>query len=144
MPVLYLHAMNAHPTPVIYQTGITPATEQIMALYRSAGLKRPIEDAARITRMFEHSNLVVSAWAGEELIGVARALTDYSYCCYLSDLAVALPFQRLGIGRQLIARIREKAGPQCMLLLSAPGAKTYYPTLGMKVVDNGFIIPRES
>lgn len=126
-----------------YRTDMIPSTEQIIHLYWNAGLSRPIEDEERISGMYKHSNLIVTAWQGDELAGIARSLTDFHYCCYLSDLAISLPLQKQGIGKRLIELTREKIGDQCMLLLlSAPTAMEYYPKIGMKKVENGFIIPR--
>lgn len=97
----------------------------------------------RIRRMFDHANLIVSAWDDGTLVGISRALTDFAYCCYLSDLAVRKEYQRKGIGRTLLRITREQAGHQSMvLLLSAPEAMEYYPKLQLERVDNGFIIHR--
>jgi len=108
--------------------------------------RRPIADRGRIARMLAHADITLCARsAGGLLVGVSRALTDYAYCCYLSDLAVDSAWQGGGIGRELIRRTHEIAGPQSMLLLvSAPGAMTYYPHVGMTKSDNAFIIPRQS
>jgi hypothetical protein len=62
--------------------------EDVIEVFKSSGINRPVEDVKRIEGMFKNSNLIISAWDGIELIGVARSLTDYNYCCYLSDLAV--------------------------------------------------------
>ena len=62
--------------------------EQVIELYKSAGLVRPIEDSERIEKMYKNSNLVVTAWKDGQLIGVSRSLTDFSYIVYCSDLAV--------------------------------------------------------
>jgi predicted N-acetyltransferase YhbS len=114
----------------------------VMDLYADSGLNRP-KDAARIARMYENSNLIVTAWEGGTLVGVSRALTDFSYCCYLSDLAVRPGYQRRGIGRELIRLTKERIGDEAMLLLlSAPAAMEYYPRVGMEKVDNGFLIKR--
>ena len=77
-------------------------TEDVIRVFDDSGLIRPTDDPDRITRMFAASNLVVSAWDGGVLVGVARALTDFSYCCYLSDLAVAKSHQRQGVGKRLV------------------------------------------
>ena len=108
--------------------------------------RRPVADRARIARMLAHADIILCARDADGLlIGVSRALTDYAYCCYLSDLAVDSAWQGGGIGRELIRRTHEIAGPQSMLLLvSAPGAMTYYPHVGMTKSDNAFIIPRQS
>jgi predicted N-acetyltransferase YhbS len=108
--------------------------------------RRPVADRARIARMLAHADITLCARDSHGLlVGVSRALTDYSYCCYLSDLAVDRDWQGGGIGRELIRRTHEIAGQQSMLLLlSAPGAMTYYPHVGMAKSENAFIIPRQS
>jgi uncharacterized glyoxalase superfamily protein PhnB len=83
--------------------------------------------------MLDHANLTITAWDGEKLIGVSRALTDFSFCCYLSDLAVDESYQRSGIGRELIRCTREEAGLECvLLLLSAPPRWSTIPKLVLK------------
>jgi predicted N-acetyltransferase YhbS len=78
-------------------------------------------------------------------VGIARALTDFSYCCYLSDLAVAKEYHRHGIGRELVDRVKRRVGEQSMLLLlSSPEAMEYYPRVGFEPVQNGWIIKRSS
>jgi predicted N-acetyltransferase YhbS len=108
--------------------------------------RRPVGDRGRIARMLAHADITLCARdAHGLLVGVSRALTDYAYCCYLSDLAVDRDWQGAGIGRELIRRTHEIAGPQSMLLLlSAPGAMSYYPHLGMAKSENAFIIPRQN
>lgn len=107
-------------------------------------VRRPVDDIARLDTMLRQANLIVCARLEGKLIGVARALTDYSYCCYLSDLAVDVSHQRRGIGRCLIKETRERAGKfVTLILLAAPASETYYKHLGMNHVGNCFIIPRE-
>jgi GNAT superfamily N-acetyltransferase len=120
---------------------ITPA--QLADVFRSSGIRRPVDDLPRLEEMLRHANLLVTAWEGARLIGVARALTDFSYCCYLSDLAVDRDYQRRGIGQALIERVREAIGERSMLLLlSAPEAMEYYPRVGFEAVPNGWMIKR--
>lgn len=126
-----------------YRTDIIPDAEQIINVYDNSGLRRPTTDKKRIAKMYAHSNLIVTAWDKEELIGVSRALTDFCYCCYLSDLAVKKDFQKSGVGRKLIELTREIIGKQTtLILLSAPTAMNYYPKVGFEKIENGFIIHR--
>jgi predicted N-acetyltransferase YhbS len=128
---------------ISYRTDMIPEKELVVDLYKSSGLNRPVDDKERIGRMYANSNLVITAWDGETLVGVARSLTDFCYCCYLSDLAVRKEYQKHGIGKGLIQRTKEQIGDQTMLLLlSAPGAMEYYPKVGFRKVENGFIIDR--
>jgi ribosomal protein S18 acetylase RimI-like enzyme len=95
-------------------------------------------------RMFSTPALVLSAWHEGQLIGVSRSLTDHAHCCYLSDLAVDKAYQGLGIGKELVRRTQAIIGEEVTLvLLSAPGAMSYYPSLGFARADNAFIIKRK-
>lgn len=127
-----------------YKYDIIPNTKDIIELYESSGINRPTNEWDRITKMYKHSNLIISAWDNSKLVGVARSLTDFCYCCYLSDLAVRKEYQNRGIGKTLLELTRQRIGEQTMLLLlSAPSAMEYYPKLGFTKVDNGFIIKRK-
>lgn len=90
--------------------------------------RRPVNQADIIRGMLKHADLIVTARVGEILVGVSRAITDYSYCTYLSDLAVDQAYQGRGIGRELIRRTHDAAGLGThLILLAAPKARTYYP-----------------
>ena len=129
---------------VTYKFHTIPDTDAIIELYESAGLNRPTKNKGRIGKMYEHSNLVISAWDGDILVGIARSLSDFCHCCYLSDLAVRKEYQKEGIGKKLIYLTKEKIGDESMLLLlSAPTAMEYYPKVGLEKVQNGFIINRK-
>ena len=116
-----------------YSTTRTISAEQFVDVLRRStlGERRPIDDAEVIGQMLAHANLLCTAWAGPLLVGVARSLTDFGYCCYLSDLAVDAAWQHRGIGRQLCAQTQARLGPKCkLILLAAPKAREYYPKIG--------------
>jgi ribosomal protein S18 acetylase RimI-like enzyme len=95
--------------------------------------RRPIDDGPCIQGMLDHANLLVTAYAGDLLVGVSRSVTDFQFCCYLSDLAVDQAFQRHGIGQELIRLTQHQLGPRCtLILLSAPAAVDYYPHIGFE------------
>ena len=116
---------------------------EVIRVFDSSGIKRPTHDVPRIARMFAASNLVISAWSEGVLVGVARALTDHGYCCYLSDLAVDKRFQKQGVGKELIQQLRSFIGDEVsLILLAAPSVVSYYPRRGFEKIDNGFIVRR--
>ncbi len=98
-----------------YRLGNDLDPDTVIDVYRASSLgeRRPVEDRARMAGMLHHANLVVSAWNGDELVGVARSLSDLCYVTYLADLAVRGSHQRRGIGRELIAAwaLRSPAPP---------------------------------
>lgn len=102
-------------------------------LYRAStlGQRRPIEDRDRMAAMLHHANLIVTAWDGALLVGISRALSDFSFVTYLSDLAVRQSHQRQGIGKELIRRTQSLGGRHSkLILLAAPAAESYYPHIG--------------
>jgi GNAT superfamily N-acetyltransferase len=105
--------------------------------------RRPAGDLDRLKRMLRHADIIVTARDGERLVGVSRAITDFAYCCYLSDLAVDAAYQHQGIGKRLIAETRASAGECATLtLVAAPAAETYYPKIGMERHASCWTIPR--
>jgi predicted N-acetyltransferase YhbS len=118
------------------------AFQQVL-LASTLGERRPINDLERLERMLRNADVIVTARDGDALVGVARAITDFAYCCYLSDLAVAVAHQRRGIGKRLIEETHKAAGLQTTLILvSAPAAESYYPKIGMQRVSSCWSLPR--
>ena len=125
------------------------ADEFIDVLRRSTlAERRPVHRPDVIAAMVRNADIVLTARVdgGERdglLVGISRAVTDYSYCCYLSDLAVDAAFQGHGIGRELIHRTHEAAGKHTMLILiAAPKAESYYPHIGMTQHNSCWYVPR--
>jgi predicted N-acetyltransferase YhbS len=129
---------------IVYAVEKGLTAEDFVDVLRRSGLaeRRPVDEPDRIAKMVEHGNLMVTARDGRKLVGVARSLSDFTYCTYLSDLAVDRDYQKQGIGKALIDKTREAVGDSMVLLLSAPKAMSYYPHIGMPKAENAFIYPR--
>lgn len=109
----------------------------------SLGERRPLDDIPRIEAMLRNAGVIVTARIDGRLVGVSRAITDFAYCTYLSDLAVDEAFQGYGIGRELIRQTHLAAGLCTMLILiAAPAATTYYPHIGMTQHESCWYVPR--
>lgn len=121
------------------------STEFIDVLVRSTlSERRPVHEPQTIERMLDNADVIVTARLEELLIGVSRAITDFAYCTYLSDLAVDESYQGRGIGRELIRKTHEAAGfNTSLILLSAPKAQTYYQHIGMTKHDSCWLISRQ-
>ncbi len=135
---LFLFYMNE----VIIQKEFTiDPKEFIDVLNRSTlGERRPVNDFNRIKTMCENANLIITARLDGKLIGVARSVTDFAYCTYLSDLAVDKEYQEKGIGKMLIEETKKQTPQATLILLSAPAAVEYYPKIGMKKHNHCFIL----
>jgi predicted N-acetyltransferase YhbS len=119
------------------------AAEFIALLSRTTlGPRRPIDDSTRIAQMLAKADVVVTARSAGRLVGVARSLTDFCYCTYLSDLAVDEEFQGRGIGYELMRQTHLAAGHATrVILIAAPLAKSYYPQMGLEPHDSCWMIP---
>lgn len=121
------------------------STEFIDVLNRSGlGVRRPVDQPERIAKMIQYASLVITARIDGRLVGIARSVCDFSYCCYLSDLAVDSALHSKGIGKRLIEITQELAGDESMvLLLEAPMAQGYYEHVGFAHAPNAWMLPRK-
>lgn len=104
------------------------------------GERRPIDQPETLSKMLEHGNLIITARENGKLIGIARSLTDFLYCTYLSDLAIDENYQKRGIGTELIRQTKLAAPKAKLILLSAPKAVEFYPKIGMKKWEQCFVL----
>jgi GNAT superfamily N-acetyltransferase len=126
-----------------YETSRKISSDEFVDLLKRSTLaeRRPVYDQTCIEAMLQHANLLCTAWDGEKLVGIARSVTDFEYCCYLSDLAVDEKYQKKGIGRQLIKLTQTKLGRHAkLILLSAPKAEAYYPKIGFEPHRSAWIL----
>jgi predicted N-acetyltransferase YhbS len=116
-----------------YRTGNNLDLDAVIELYRAStlGERRPVDDRDRMGRMLQNANLVITAWDGDSLVGIARSVSDFCYATYLSDLAVRQSHQKQGIGREMIRQTQAAGGQALLILLSAPKAVEYYPHIGL-------------
>ena len=104
------------------------------------GERRPVGDMKRIESMVRYGNLMITCRDGKLLVGIARSLTDYAFCTYLSDLAVRKSYQHHGIGTELIRETKRLTPLAKLILLSAPAAVGFYPKIGMKRHEQCYFI----
>lgn len=127
---------------IIYNIESNLSSEEFRSvLVRSTlGERRPVDDNERLSKMLHHANLLITARDNGLLIGVARSLTDFAFCTYMSDLAVDVAYQKAGIGKELIRRTKLETPGAKLILLAAPAAREYYPKIGMTQFEYCFIL----
>ncbi|MGE0172534.1 MAG: GNAT family N-acetyltransferase [Oligoflexales bacterium] len=126
------------------ELSLSPA-EFVDVLVRSTlSERRPVSQPKIIKGMIEHASILVTARHDGKLVGISRAISDFSYCTYLSDLAVDRDYQGKGIGKELIKQTHKIAGSETsLILLAAPKAATYYPHIGMRKHDSCWLTDRD-
>jgi len=129
-------------TEIVYARELTLHPDEFIDVLKRSTLaeRRPVDDAERISSMCQNANLIVTARKDGKLVGVARSLTDFIYCTYLSDLAVDESLQKQGIGTRLIKETKLHSPQAKLILLSAPAAVNYYPKIGMTRHDHCFML----
>jgi GNAT superfamily N-acetyltransferase len=129
---------------ITYKGDYIPDVEEFRSILNRSGLgeRRPVSNDDALNNMLKHANLILTAWSGDRLIGISRSITDYSYCCYLSDLAVDREYQKRGIGQELINRTKDLLHEGCsIILLSAPAAVPFYERIELDRHPAAFVIP---
>jgi predicted N-acetyltransferase YhbS len=104
------------------------------------GERRPITDTDRLRQMLENATLILTARDEGRLVGIARSVTDFVYCTYLSDLAVDRNYQGMGIGRELIRQTKLHSPMAKLILISAPGAVSFYERKGLSRHSDCFFL----
>ena len=127
---------------ITYRVGNDLDVDQMIELYREStlGERRPVDERDRMAAMLRNANLVVTAWEEDRLVGISRSVSDFSYVTYLSDLAVRLSHQRMGIGRELMRITQREGGRAYIVLLAAPKAVDYYPRVGFTQHPSAWIL----
>lgn len=129
-----------------YKVNAPVTVAQFIEVLKASTLaeRRPVDDIECMQGMISNSNLVVTAWDGDQLVGIARSMTDFHYACYLSDLAVNKNYQKSGIGKKLQSLTQEQLGPVCtLILLAAPAANAYYEHIGYTHNPRGWMLARD-
>ncbi len=125
-----------------YKVGNDLDLDSVLDLYRAStlGVRRPLEERERMQQMLANATLVVTAWDGPLLVGIARCLSDFSYVTYVSDLAVRDTHQQQGIGKALLRMTQQESGPAKLVLLAAPDARPYYPHIGFSPHPSAWVL----
>lgn len=123
-----------------YQHNFIPDLEAICALYAASPLRRPIGEPERMRAMFQHSNVVISAWKEDRLVGLLRGWTDFAFDGYVCDLAIHPAHQKAGIGKRLLEEAQSLGQGVRWVLLASPLAKDYYAHVGWSALNNAWML----
>jgi ribosomal protein S18 acetylase RimI-like enzyme len=139
---LYLFDIKNTAIMITYQIEKSISVDEFreVLVNSTLGERRPVNNFETLSKMLEHGNLIVTARENGKLIGIARSLTDFDYCTYLSDLAVDEKYQKMGIGKELIKQTKLMTPNAKLILLSAPKAINYYPKIGMTRHEQCFFL----
>lgn len=84
----------------------------------------------RLRQTFLNSDLVCFAWDGEELVGIARALSDGIVQSVIYDLCMFPEYQRQGLGKRMMEAMIERLDTDNVVLWAVPGKEGFYRKFG--------------
>lgn len=112
--------------------------QALLELIDTAGLG--LRDLGDLENAFRHSAFCWFGYEQGKLIAVARAISDMTWCSYLSDVAVAPDRQGKGYGRQLMEAVREELLPYGKIFIySAPDKIGFYQSLDFELLATGMV-----
>ena len=97
-------------------------TEHVQALYESVQWSAYTKDMPKLMRGIENSQIVITAWNEEELVGLVRCLTDFETIAYIQDILVKPAYRKQGIGDELMRQTLAKlTGIRQIVLMTEDG-----------------------
>ena len=57
---------------LIYRFDFPVTAEMVTGVFRSSGIRRPVDDLARIQKMLDNADLTITVWDGERMVGVGH------------------------------------------------------------------------
>ena len=118
------------------------SSQQVNNLYTSVKWTGYTNDLPKLLRAISKSGLVISAWNGEELVGLIRALTDEETVAYIQDILVFPAYHKQGVGSQLMRRmLAELKGIRQIVLMTDQGEASlplhdWYRSFGFKSYED--------
>lgn len=124
--------MTAVSTPTIAYSNDRSRIDwiRLAEIFRRAPLGE--RDPARLRRIFEQSTVCCFAWAGDELVGGGRAISDRISYAAIFDVVVAPDYQGRGIGKEIMQRLMRDSEAPNVILHSVPGKEPFYAKLGFR------------
>ena len=94
--------------------------------------------ADRLVKALQNSETVISAWDDEKLVGLINAIDDGELTAYAHYLLVNPEYQKMGIGRELIERLKKKYEGYLYLILIAENkdVQHFYEKMGFTAEEN--------
>lgn len=118
-----------------------PGREELVTLYEAVGWTTYTADPATLEAAVQGSTRVVTARYGDELLGLARVVSDGASIAYLQDVLVHPALQREGVGRSLVRAAFEPfqhCRQKVLLTDDEPRQAAFYQSLGFEEIrDHG-------
>ena len=126
-------------TTIQFCTGTDFSFDKVDALYSDAGWSAYTSDKDTLEKAINNSLFVLTAWSGEQLIGLLRAVGDGLTIVYVQDILVLQSYRRQSIGRQLLMQLLEKYSTVRQIVLMTDNTNettSFYERCGLTRTEN--------
>jgi aralkylamine N-acetyltransferase len=126
----------------IFVTAVTSdQIRQIITLYREKGWWEVDDgdDPRLVSRLISGSHCFLAVFEGEQIVGMARAISDRVSDAYIQDVKVLLSRRGQGIGKMMIETIVERLhtdGLRWIGLIAERDSDRFYENLGFKTMPS--------
>ncbi|MFG6356797.1 MAG: GNAT family N-acetyltransferase [Acetatifactor sp.] len=126
---------------IIYTDKREYTAAQLQALFHSVAW-RSADYPDRLRKALEHCETVYTAWHEGRLVGLINAIDDSELTAYVHYLCVDPGYQGMGIGKELLRRVKEKYKDYLYIILIAENEPLikYYRDNGFKLIDGQYIM----
>ena len=94
---------------ITYKTIKTIEDKDLRPLYDAVGWVSYTDQITDLGVLVVNAHLVVSAWNGDQLVGLIRTVGDDVSIQYVQDILVLPDYQNQGIGSELLERVMEES-----------------------------------
>ena len=132
---------HASSSPGLRLFGLGPALKpmqgllKLQALFNQNTLWAKDRTIDQIKKMLANSNVIITLWSKDNLIGFGRATTDHVFRAVLWDIVVSKDVQRTGLGQVIVEELlnHKKIKSVEKVYLMTTERKDFYEQLGFQV-----------
>ena len=112
--------------------------EKLQVLFNQNTLWAKNRTINQIKRMLENSNVIITLWCKDDLVGFGRATTDQVYRAVLWDIVVSKDVQRVGLGKIIVEELLKdkKINSAEKVYLMTTDSQDFYKQLGFQININ--------
>ena len=117
---------------IMYRTDRKLDYNKLKALFDEVGWSDKTDDINRLKAMVDNSQIIVTAWDEDIMIGFARCITDYVFNGQINNVVVDSNYRRKGIGKVLIKTILDSSKEVTYILRGDIENENFYRSIGFE------------
>ncbi|CAH2760565.1 GNAT family N-acetyltransferase [Erysipelothrix amsterdamensis] len=111
----------------------------VLKLYNDTGWYAYTNNPEKLMRAIKNSMITLTAWKGNKLVGLIRAVGDQETILYIQDLLILSDCQRQGIGKTLLLTLLSlypDVRQTVLITDNNPKLIAFYKSIPMKLIED--------